>query len=121
MTARYRLTVRDGPRVSRERFGTLAEALDALQATVQAHAARPPRDAIDLKTREIAPAEQVVARAEVRGPERWRPRVRAGVDVRGDGSVEAWTGGIRRRAIAREDGESAVAALRRALAPEASG
>lgn len=121
MTSRYRLTVRDGPRVARERFPTLAEALDALAAVATTHASRPPRDPIDLRTREIAPAEQVVVRAEVSGPERWLPRVRAGVDVRGDGSVEAWTGRVRRRAVARADGESAVAALRRTLAPEAAG
>jgi hypothetical protein len=116
MADRYRLVVRDGPRVARERFASLEEALDALQAAVLRHGARPSRATIDLKTRQIAPDAQIVARAELTGPGRWRPRVRAGVDVRGDGSAEAWTGRASRQAVEREDGESAVTALRRVLA-----
>jgi hypothetical protein len=111
----FRLTVREGPRVSRARYGALEEALDALRAAVVRLSARPERKAIDVPTRRFEPIQQVVGRAELSGPQRVLPRVRAGIDVRGDGSAEAWTGRARRQPIARQDGESAVAALRRTL------
>jgi hypothetical protein len=120
MAASYRLTVRDGPEVAHERFPTLPAALDALEQRVAALAERPAREAVDLKVRRIEPVAQVIARAEISGPQRLLPRVRAGVDVRGDGSAEAWTGLLGRRVIDQLDGEPAVAALRRALHGQAA-
>lgn len=111
----YRLTVRDGPKVERSQHATLDGALDALAVRVAELLGRPPRGPIDTRLRRFEPAAQVVARAEVRGPQRLLPRVRAGVDVRGDSSAEAWTGRTSRRVVEQRPGESPVAALRRAL------
>jgi hypothetical protein len=106
----YRLTVRSGPKVTRDDFEEAAAALDAVEARGRelergAHA-EPFGGGI---MRRIEPVQQVVARIELSGP----ARLRAGVDVRGDGSSEAWTGRLRRRLVEQRRGESAYDALRR--------
>jgi hypothetical protein len=63
--------------------------------------------------REFAPAQQVAARAELKGPR----GLRAGIDLRGDGSAEAWTGRLGRRLVEPLPGEDAYAALRRVSWP----
>jgi hypothetical protein len=64
--------------------------------------------------RKIDPAKQVVGRIEISGPAR-PGRLRAGVDVRGDGSSEAFTGRVRREIVKQRGGESAFEALRRVV------
>ena len=111
----WRLTVRAGPRVDRDRFDQLGEALDALERRGRELAQTAPRGALDAKIRHFEPVQQVVARLEVSGPQALMPRARAGVDVRGDGSVEAYVGRVRRAVIEQRKGEDAFVALRRAL------
>lgn len=107
----YALTLRSGPRVQRTHFADLGTALDRLQDWVDEQAGNADREAIDLRVRRFEPIQQVAARGELVGPR----RLRGGIDVRGDGSSEAYTGRWRRRLVQPRSGESATAALRRAL------
>ena len=86
-------------------------ALDLIEERARALAKGPRRAPVELRFKTFEPVAQVAHRLELRG----EGGVRAGIDVRGDGSVEAWTGRLRRRLVAQEPGESAYAALRRTL------
>jgi hypothetical protein len=112
---RWKLTVRSGPRVQRSSFGELDDALEALEIRARELASEAPRASVDAKVMRFEPATQVVARLELAGPERFTPSQRAGIDVRGDGSVEAYRGRVRRQVIEERAGETAYAALRRSL------
>jgi hypothetical protein len=110
--ADYTLTVRSGGKVRKERHRELDDALAAMERFAGeladgAHA----RPAGGFLMRRLDPVQQVVGRIELAGP----GRVRAGVDVRGDGSSEAFVGRVRRRLIKQEGNETAFDALRRAL------
>ena len=108
--AAYRLTVRRRGATERERFGTLTEALAALEDRLDDLAPGERRGHERALARELEPVQQVAIRGEIVGR-----RLRGGVDVRGDGSVEAWTGKLRRRVVEQEKGESPYDALRRRL------
>ena len=108
--AAYKLTVRRRGNAARERFASLPEALTALEAQLDELTPDERRGRERALSRELAPVEQVALRGEVAGP-----GVRGGVDVRGDGSAEAFTGRWRRVLVERETGETAYDALRRAL------
>src|SRR5437764_14029496 len=111
--AAYRLKVRAGSKVERSRHGELDDALRELEERVVALQRSSKGRTIDLKVRRFDPVQQVTARLELSGP----GGLRVGVDLRGDGSAEGWTGSLRRRLIEQRRGESALAALRRSLAP----
>lgn len=105
----FKLIARVGPKVRKERFGSLDEALAALEHEMQGVGAAPVRSVLG---RDYEPVAQVAGRFELVGGD----GARAGIDVRGDGSSEAFQGRIRKRLVERQPGETAVDALRRVLA-----
>lgn len=107
----WRLTTRADGRVEKRTFPDAPSALTALEARARELAGGSRRDTITVAKRTYDPVVQVQARIEIRGPR----GTAGGVDVRGNGSVEAYTGRFRREVVAEERGESAYAALRRAL------
>jgi hypothetical protein len=115
----WKLTVRTGPQVERSGFAELGDALDALERRARELAQDAPAEEVDAKIKRFDPVQQVSARLELAGPERLLPSVRAGVDVRGDGSTEAYRGRVKRELVEERKGESSYDALRRALARRA--
>jgi hypothetical protein len=118
----WRVVVRKGPKVERISLTTLDEALDELEERCRTAASGPLplRDPVRVVKRTFEPVQQVAARAEISGPGRLLATVRGGIDVRGDGSTEAWMGRVRRRLVSQERGEDAYAALRREVGRVAS-
>jgi hypothetical protein len=108
----YTLTIRHGPKVTRERYSELGAAMSAVEGRGrELERGADARAVGGTLIRRLEPVQQVVARLELSGP----GRLRAGVDVRGDGSSEAFIGRVRRRLVEQRRGESAYDALRRAL------
>jgi hypothetical protein len=115
----WKLTVREGPRVQRTRYAELDDALDALEQRARELARDAPRDRVDAKIKRFEPVQQVSARLELAGPQRLLPSLRGGVDVRGDGSTEAYRGRVKRELVEERKGESSYDALRRELGARA--
>jgi hypothetical protein len=110
--AGYTLILRRRGATERERFSTLAGALEALEARLDGLVPSERRERARAFAREYTAVQQVAVRGEVAGPR----GLRGGIDVRGDGSAEAYTGRMRRRVVQRRSGETAYEALRRELA-----
>ena len=111
---KFTVTVRSKAKVRKERHEGLAAALDAVERVgreLSNGAGASPAGGTLI--RRIEPVKQVVGRIEVSGP----GRLRAGVDVRGDGSSEAFIGRLRRTLVEQRRSESPYNALRRELLP----
>jgi hypothetical protein len=104
---KYRVTVRRGPKIEHSKHDSLDDALVVVEADART---APRRGSVEFLSRHYEPGDLVAVRIELKGP-----RMRVGVDVRGDGEMVAWTGRIRRAPIEPQPGESALAALRRTL------
>jgi hypothetical protein len=111
--SRYRLTVRQGSRVTREKFEDLDAAIEAMELRAkEIRAAGPLRPRKML--REFESESQVAGRVEVSSGGFLRRGADAGVDVMGDGTFVAFRGGVRRVELDPER-DGAFAAVRRAL------
>jgi hypothetical protein len=115
MNGKWTLTVRDGPRVGHKRYESLGETVDAMERELDELVPTAKRRAVQVPGKRFDAARQVAVRAEVAGPGGWGTRPRGGVDMRGDGSLEAYTGRLRRRLVELAPGETAYEGLRRAL------
>jgi hypothetical protein len=103
----YRVTVRRGPNVSHEDWDTLEAAIAAVTRHVED---APGRRAVETFGRRFEPGDQVAARIELKAQ-----GVRAGVDVRGDGTLVAWQGRVFRKPL---PGDDALKALRQSVSVE---
>ena len=111
--SRWKLTVRHGSDVSREGFDDLDSAVAELRRRAGAIEAEGPLEEVS-SLRDFAPQDQVHARLEISGRGLLRPPT-AGVDLRGDGSMVAYSGGIRREELKPRRGGDAFDAVHDAL------
>jgi hypothetical protein len=111
----WKVTVRHGPRVGREKFGSLDDAIDEARRRVeeiQRDGGLPTISAF----RKHTPDQRVEARIEISGPGLIRSP-EGGIDVMGDGSVIAYTGAIRKETIRADSLDQALDGLREGLQP----
>jgi hypothetical protein len=109
----WKLTVRHGSDVEREGFDDLDQAIAEAERWVQVIKAEGPLEEVSM-LRDFAPEDQVHARVEISGRGLVRPPT-AGIDVRGDGSLVAFSGAIRREELTPRRGGDAFDAIRDAL------
>ncbi|HMJ36593.1 MAG TPA: hypothetical protein VK501_22000 [Baekduia sp.] len=115
MAATYRVILRRRGRTEKTSHDSAEAALDALEHELRVAVTRRQPRVERVLGREYEPVQQVAVRGELRGPR----GLRAGIDVRGDGSAEAFTGRVRRVPIPQGEREDAWAALRRVVADAA--
>jgi hypothetical protein len=109
----WKVTVRHGSQVRREKFDSLDEAIAHAQRRV-GEIQREDRLPHVSMLREFTPEEQVQARVEISGPGLIRSP-EGGIDVMGDGTAIAYTGTIRKEPIDADALDDAFERLREAL------
>lgn len=106
----WTVKVRAGSKVERSRHDELKAALAAIEERGrELERSATGRTVSSPLGRSYEPVQQVIGRIELAGP----GRLRVGVDVRGDGSSECWTGRLRRELVEQRSGETAYDTLRR--------
>src|SRR5689334_20776938 len=97
----YRMTVRQGPKVTRETFDDLDEAVDAMRSRAEEIRAAGGLGPVK-SLRSFEPGELVAGRIEISTGSLLRRGLDAGVDVMGDGRFIPYKGGVKRLEL---DGE----------------
>lgn len=101
----YRIVIRDGPNVEHYRSENVDEALAIVTNRAQKIAEQSRHEAVNLRYKTYTPISRVIGRAEICHSEHRLKKICAGVDVRGDGSMEAWRGRFNRKLIDPEGGD----------------
>ncbi len=109
----WKLTIRHGSEVTRERFDDLDAALEQARRRVEQIRAEGPLKKVSM-LRDFDPSAQVHARLEISGKGLLRPPT-AGVDLRGDGSLIAYSGSVAREEMTAGGGETPFDLVRQAL------
>ena len=109
----WKVTVRQGSNVGREKFDGLDAALTEARHQVDEVRRSDGLPGISM-LKEFTPADRVHARIEISGPGLFRGR-EGGIDVMGDGHAIAYTGAIRKEPIAADSLDQAFDRLGRAL------
>lgn len=109
----WSLTFRHGPKVDREYFDGLDEAVEELERRVEAVRSEGPLDTVKM-FREYEPSRRVHARGELSRGGIFRSRT-AGVDLMGDGSRVPYKGSVRRRTLDVDENMTPYEAVREAL------
>lgn len=109
----WKVTVRHGSKVDREKLRSLDEALGEARRRVEEIQREDALPTIDF-LREFTPGQRVAGRIEISGPGLIRGP-EGGIDVLGDGSAIAYTGAIRKEPVDASSLDEAFERLRDAL------
>ena len=109
----WKVTVRRGPKVTRDGYDSLDEALAAAREAADRTRREGRLPAINA-LRDFTPDQRVQCRVEVSGKGFLRAP-EAGIDVMGDGSIVPYTGAIRKQRLEASGLDEAIESLRGAL------
>jgi hypothetical protein len=110
----WKLTVRHGSDVTHERFDDLGKAVARMRERALAIRSEGPVKAVSA-LRDFTPHEQVQARLQITGKGLLRKKPTAGVDVRGDGTIVPYRGGVAREELDPTDYETPFDVVRETL------